>query len=64
MKEAEELTINDEVQLRQYMDGDILLSTNGRSGWLTHPKDVEQLIGWLLVAYRYMLGQWAERKEE
>lgn len=63
MKEAEDLTINDEVQLKQYMDGDILLSVNGRSGWLTHPKDVEQLIGWLLVAYRYMLGQWVERKE-
>lgn len=63
MKEAEDLTINDEVQLKQYMDGDILLSVNGRSGWLTHPKDVEQLIGWLLVAYRYMLGQRVERKE-
>lgn len=64
MTEAEDLTINDVVQLKQYADGDILLNTNGLSGWLTHPKEVEQLIGWLLIAYRYMLGQWVERKEE
>ena len=64
MTEAEDLILNDEVQLIQYEDGDILLSTTEIYTWLTHPKEVEQLIGWLLVAYRYMLGQWAERKEE
>lgn len=64
MTEAEDLTLNDEVQLIQYEDGDILLSTTEIYTWLTHPKDVEQLIGWLLVAYRYMLGQWAEIKDD
>ena len=60
MPEAETMILNDEIQLQQYEDGDILLMVEEENTWLTSPKEVELLIGWLLIAHRYMEGQWRE----